>query len=65
MPAVRSVPSGFIPQMQIKIGDIEIDINKDTPGELISSVLGVIRHVENLVKLRKESDSPACESAQI
>lgn len=44
MPAVRSGPSGFIPQMQIKIGDIEIDINKDTPGELISSVLGVIRH---------------------
>ena len=44
MPAVRTVPSGFIPQMQITIDDVEIGINKDTPAELLSTVLGVIRH---------------------
>lgn len=44
MPAVRSVPSGFIPQMQIRIDDVEIGINRETPTELISTVLGVIRH---------------------
>ena len=44
MPAARSVPSGFVPQMQIQVDDIGIGINKDTPVELISTVLGVIRH---------------------
>ena len=44
MPAVRSVPVGFIPQMQIRIDEVEIGINQDTPAELISKVLGVIRH---------------------
>ena len=36
----------FIPQMSIRLGTAEICVNNDTPSELITRVLGVIRHAQ-------------------
>lgn len=47
VPEVKSVPAtGFDAQMVIKVGGAELGINNDTPTELITRILEVIRHAE-------------------
>lgn len=46
-PGKESIPSSdFHTQLVIKTAGIEIDINNDTPAELIARVLGVMDHAE-------------------
>lgn len=43
----KTVPAAdFTTQIVIKANGMEIGINNDTPAELITRLLGVIRHVE-------------------
>ena len=47
VPEVKSVPAAvFAAQMVIKVGGAELGINNDTPTELITRILEVIRHAE-------------------
>ena len=47
LPEAKPVPtSDFAAQMVIKLGGAELGINNDTPTELITRILEVIRHAE-------------------
>ena len=47
VPEVKSVPAAvFAAQMVIKVGGAELGINNDTPTELITRIMEVIRHAE-------------------
>ena len=49
LPLPESKPvttTAFAVQMIVKVGDAELSINNDTPAELITRILEVIRHAQ-------------------
>lgn len=47
LPENKPAPTtAFAVQMIVKVGDAELSINNDTPAELITRILEVIRHAQ-------------------